>query len=236
MVKNYSRLQKVETQKAQKSLRLYLILTIGLIVFFLFFGISFLSQILSLASRFSSSNSPVEIGDQTPPPPPRFDQLPESTNKDRLVITGSSEPGSSVFLKTNEKITEIITNSDGIFSASINLNQGINTLSAYAVDLSSNQSLTSTTAKITFDNKAPEITLTKPQNNETIYVNDKITLEGSIEPKATLTVNDRVVIISSDGKFTYQVVLLSGENIFKFLAIDQASNETKLELLLKFSP
>ena len=143
---------------------------------------------------------------------------------------------SSVFLKTNEKITEIITNSDGIFSASINLNQGINTLSAYAVDLSSNQSLTSTTAKITFDNKAPEITLTKPQNNETIYVNDKITLEGSIEPKATLTVNDRVVIISSDGKFTYQVVLLSGENIFKFLAIDQAGNETKLELLLKFSP
>jgi hypothetical protein len=106
---------------------------------------------------------------------------------------------------------------DGRFSGRVTLANGLNTVTATAVDAAGNKG--SDSVNITLDNKPPYIRF-KILNFE------KRTFEGVVEPGATLTVNGKPVNVDEKGYFKF--VLASAEYTeLKFVVRDAAGNITE---------
>ncbi len=61
---------------------------------------------------------------------------------------------------------------------------------------------------------------------------DNAVITGVTEPGALLTIDGKEVEVAEDGTFSYEVSLKVGENKFKFIATDQAGNETLVEFII----
>lgn len=231
-----SRLVLTQYKKNIRKIFLFGLLTITLIIAFIFFGIPALGKIALFIADFN--NKPTEVSDNTPPAPPQLDLLPKSTNKTNIEISGSTESGVSVILLFNSQKKGIRANSAGKFSYKYELTQGKNSLSAYAIDSSGNESQKTQEFEIFYDNTPPELTINKPENGKEFYGSKQkqVSIKGITETNIDLTVNDKPVSINENGEFVYTTILSEGENNFMFTAIDSAGNSTQKSIGLKFSP
>jgi stage II sporulation protein D len=59
-----------------------------------------------------------------------------------------------------------------------------------------------------------------------------ITFNGETEPDATLLLNGEILQLDSSGKFSYIGELKIGDNLFRFIAIDKASNSRVLDITI----
>lgn len=59
-----------------------------------------------------------------------------------------------------------------------------------------------------------------------------ITFNGETEPDATLLLNGEILQLDSSGKFSYIAKLKIGNNLFRFIAIDKASNSRVLDITI----
>jgi hypothetical protein len=75
------------------------------------------------------------------------------------------------------------------------------------------------------DNTPPFLSLTQPADNSTTYI-QAITVAGTTEVGATLTVNDVNVNLLEGGAFNTSVNLALGANRITVIAADDAGNET----------
>ena len=233
----YSRLASVEERRAKRALFIYGGLTIGLILIVIFFGFGLASRFANIINRSGTSNNPINILDKTPPAPPKLDSTTEFTNKTKLTIEGSAEAGTTVSLKINGDLEEIVANADGHFSTSLDLDKGENTISAVATDQAGNESTISNTLTITYDNEPPELIITKPKSGDSYSGKAKsISIEGTTDQGASVTINDRVAIVGGDGRFNYSYGLNEGENTLVIRATDQAGNEVEETLTITYSP
>jgi hypothetical protein len=236
--RRYSRLAKVEEKKAKRSIFIYSSLTIIFLVIIFLYGIGFLSHFADFINNLAGGDKPIVISDNTPPAPPRVDSFNEFTNKTNVTLSGSAEPGAIVSIIFNKDYVEVVADADGKFSHDFDLLKGDNTFSLYAVDKSGNKSNVTQTYTITYDNEEPKIEITKPEDHQTFYGTSEqnITIEGTSEPNSTLTINDRVIVLSSSGEFKLDTRLEPGDNNFAFKAVDQAGNESELNLTVSFNP
>ncbi len=167
---------------------------------------------------------------------PSLDTLPEYTKQPKINITGTANYGKQVDLIFNgDKIaTDEIDTERKFEFTDLNLKSGENTIAIYTVNDAGEKS-DSAEKKIILDMKPPELAVESPTDKASFGSKDqKIMVSGQSESGAKTYVNDHIVILNGEGKFSYQVTLKEGENTITVRAIDQAENETKVEIKVTF--
>ncbi|MDO8488392.1 MAG: Ig-like domain-containing protein [bacterium] len=226
-----SRLQRLEERRNVRKATLLGLGAILVVVAVVVLGIPFLIRMAVFFGDLNSTNRPVDKNDQIPPAPPSISLPYDATNSATQTISGSAEPGSTVFLTLNgDSAGDVVVADDGSFAISrVTLTSGDNALSALAVDQAGNQSVTLTQLTIFFSNQPPKLDIASPTDRQQISGNT-VPVSGETEAAARLIVNDRMIIVNSTGKFSANFNLNPGENVLVFLATDRAGNETRKEL------
>ena len=238
MAKKYSRLSRVEEQKNIRSAIKYIILSIAALLAFFFFGLPAIVKFAAFLSDIRQSGEPVIREDTIPPVLPRFNSFPEATNQIKVEISGTTEPGATVILYLNNSEEEILANNEGVFTYAYLLKKGENTISAIAKDSSGNESQESQVYKVTYDNEPPEIEITNPEDGGEYYGSKQrqVVIEGITEENANIKINDRIVVVESDGSFSFATTLSEGENTFTIISEDVAGNSSEETIKLHFTP
>lgn len=165
---------------------------------------------------------------------PILDTLPEFVATNEMTFEGrvpafALKPNSAISLTVNGKLlTTLAIRPDGRFGPiPLTLQEGANVLRAAHVEGTSEVAATSHT--VTVDRVKPDLRIVRPARGDTIE-GDEVIVEGSTEPGADVTVNDRSVRPNPDGTFTERLVAAPGAFAVTIVAKDEAGNETKTEL------
>ena len=232
-----SRRLKSEEKKNIRRAFLYVFLTVFSLVLVVFLGLPVAARLASILTDLRQSNTPVEQEDNTPPAPPRLDQLAEATNEYQVEIKGTTEPGITVILTLNRKEVEVLSDRDGRFSYTFSLNDGENSFVTLARDSAGNSSQPTEKQSIIFDNQEPILEIISPEGGKEFFGSERqILIDGKTESGAEVDINGRFVAVEGSGAFTYTTTLEEGENGFTVKSIDKAGNETETSLTLYFSP
>lgn len=236
MKRRYSRRSKIEKSRNIKKAIIFTVLTIALIFLTIILGIPLLAKYTAFVSDIKQDSQPVENDDATPPPPPSVNSIPEATNEQELEVSGKTEPGSTVVIDGGGKIKEILANKEGDFSTTLRLKSGNNNIQFQSIDTSGNESKT-TVINVIFDDQPPDLTITQPKDGSSFYGSRQrqVTIEGTTEKNTKVTINERVVIVDSDGSFSYFITLSEGKNDFVIVASDNAENKTEQVLTLNYA-
>lgn len=208
-----------------------------LVVFLLVFGLRILVGFSLLVDRIRGNAPPQQSQGQELILPPILDPLPEATNSASLTITGKSDPGLKIVLYIDEEeATTLPVQSDGTFSLTKKLAEGDHTVSAKAKNDKDAVSDLSNVVTVTIKRSKPELTITNPNEGARI-VGDSNTLvvKGNTASDNTVTVNDRLAVVSNDGSFTYTYSLSEGENTLRIVAADPAGNEESEDRRVTYS-
>lgn len=234
----YSRRLKTEEYKNKRNAFLFVFLTIITILFIFFFGLPSVIKFAAFLTEINQSSTPVDINDTTPPPPPRLESLPVSTKEEKIEIKGSTEPGAKVTIFINNKEEELVSDSDGKFGITYSLIKGENFISAKSTDNSGNESQKSDIQKIILDTEPPELEIKKPSDGSEFYGSRQrqLVIEGITEENSKVQVNQRQVVVESNGEFTYTTTLQEGDNNFTVTTEDSAGNKTEKSFSVKFTP
>lgn len=233
-----SRRYRVQERRTTRSAVLLILLSIGLLFFLLFFGITTLAKFAAFVSDLQSSSKPVEQENKALAAPPTLDDLPTVAQTEQIKITGRAEVGSTLKVFVNsETVKETLVDDTGTYSLEITLSEGKNEVWVKTVDKNGHESGDSRHFKIIYDETPPTLEITKPGDGESFFGNNKnINVEGTTEAGARVMVNDRVAIVNGDGKFSQRISLSEGENIIKVVATDEAENTTEKEIKVTYTP
>ncbi|MBI3559247.1 hypothetical protein HY085_02530 [Candidatus Gottesmanbacteria bacterium] len=199
----------------------FLLLSLALLVLLFVYGLPALLNLTGLISNYKRSSVAI-IKKGTPPATPRLSEDLTATSSAKVKISGVADPKMTVELFQNsESQGTMVTKDDGTFSFEVNLNPGENSFTVQAVNDSGEKSSLSAEYEISF--------LKNPPKLEAFAANDG-TVTGTTDPGTTVSINDRLTIVDSRGKFSYQLNLKDGENKITVVATDPAGNQTKKEL------
>jgi len=234
------RFTKRENQRLEnKSKRMAVVLgllTLIFITIIILWGIPILANLAGFLGELKNSEQPTVSEDTIPPVPPRFAAVPEATNSAVTNIDGSSEPKSRIDIYlNNELLVTTEADEEGEFHLEkVSLKRGENTLSAFAFDNAENQSNSSEEIKIIFDDTPPDLEISQPKEEETVY-EQKIEIRGKTESEEIrITINEHLVMVEKEGNFIYPFELTEGENKIKIAAEDLAGNKTEKELSIVY--
>jgi len=187
----------------------------------------------------SKSNAmPAPVVTTIPPQVPTIATPTAATNSAELTLAGFSEKGNQVVVLDNgQELTRAAAKDDGSFSIDLTLQAGDNSLTAYAINTNQQQSAVSSAYVVSFSNQAPKLTLTSPQDNQSVVGsnNQKVSIAGTTDPNTKLTVNDQLIFVKSDGSFSTTFQLNTGDNPLDFKAISSAGNLTEQKITVHFS-
>lgn len=235
-MRKYSRLEKTLALKNRRNGYLYIAVGIIIIFLFGFFGIQLLARLASFISDRRQND--ISAIDTTPPISPRLKYINNFVNTATIDLAGNGEPGSTIIVVVNGNSKEILAGSDGEFITQITLSEGDNTFLFFSRDAAGNESEKNETRTIVYDTTLPDLTIDKPADGSSYYGAKQrlIQIEGKSEEESTVTVNDRIVIVESDGSFSFASTLSEGQNKLTIKARDKAGNETQKELTVSFFP
>lgn len=234
-----SRRSRVHEKHLTRKGFLLLLTSVGLLFLLLFFGIPLLAKFAAFVSELKNSSTPIAQEDKTPPTPPSLDPpLPQYVKEPKVNITGRAEAGSTLnFFINDEKVKEILIGDSAIFSIELELKDGKNEIKATAIDRSGNESHPSSVYSILYDLQPPVLVIDKPEVGEIFYGSqESIEVAGLTELGAKVTINERVAIVDSEGKFFQKINLSEGENNLNIVAIDEAENKTEKTITVSYSP
>jgi len=235
MAARKSRLQRIESRKATRTAFLYIVFSVIAVALLLKYGITAVSSVSRMVAESIGDENVTQNDPGIPPQPPRLEDVPRYTNSDSLTINGNSIPGYDIIVVVNGEKQEVIANAQGNFSAKVSLNKNepnvVFTIAKNEAGLTSRDSEKFT---IEYDNEPPTLEIISPGNEIFGESNRTIQIEGQTEPGASVHINDRVVIVRSDGKFDFSQRLSDGENTFLVKATDEAGNETEAEKKITF--
>lgn len=83
---------------------------------------------------------------------------------------------------------------------------------------------------------APEINITYPNVDELIVSQPNFSITGNLDPNYKLTVNDKNVLVDSDGRFSFSIDLKTGLNLVDVKAKKFLGKETKIQKRLVYEP
>jgi uncharacterized protein YfaP (DUF2135 family) len=149
------------------------------------------------------------------------------TNQNLIQISGVTEQGASVSIAG----VEVSVNSDGTFSKSIPLKEGVNVIKIEARDKSGNAAFTSIEGIL--DTIPPILNITSPSENF-VSNSPNVLLTGITEKGTKITVDGAEITVNTDGSFSKQLILKEGINSVKVEAKDIAGNITTSIRKIKF--
>jgi len=234
-----SRLAKLEEKRNLRRAVVLVVIMIGLVGGGVVWGVPFLVKVAMFAGAFGSAGQQIDKSDLIPPAPPMVQVDFEATNSARLALRGWTEPGAEVFLVHNlEPAGSVIAREDGGFLfEEIMLSEGDNEFSTVAVDQGENESQPSTAIRVFFSQKAPKLEIEQPSDGQLIRGSTpRVEIKGMTDDGARVTVNERLVVLGQEGKFSTFVGLQTGDNHLTVLATDRAGNQSRKELVVKYEP
>jgi len=233
---SYSRLRHFEENRQQRKIIASLGGIFAIFIFLIFFGIKILTGFSLLVDKIRG-NSTTQQTQQQLILPPELDPLPNATNSASLTITGKGTADLTVILYINDMDTKKMTvGKDGVFKfENVKLADGINTLSAKLTDDNNNISDLSEVITVTIKKSKPTLEITTPHDGDEIRgEQNTIVISGKTEDTNSITVNGRVVVMKTDGSFSYEYPLGEGETILQIVATDTAGNQTKVDRTVKY--
>ena len=233
-----SRLQRVEENRnLQKSVWLVLAI-VGIMGLLAVYGLPLLVRSAVWFGNMRANSSNRDKSDLIPPGPPFLIITYTATNSAQLLIRGTAEPKSSVFFTLNfQPAGKTGVGDEGVFEYDgIILDEGNNAISAVAVDEEGNRSQPSKPLGVWYANKAPDLTVDTPVDGQKFFgSNSRIEIKGVVALQTKLTINNRIMIVGGDGKFSTFYGLTEGENTLVFQAEDQAGNQTRKEIKVSYN-
>lgn len=144
------------------------------------------------------------------------------TNNSTLTVSGTVADSTSVTLTVNGNAVSL---TNGSFSTTINLSEGLNTVTVVATDAAGNTTTMTKSARLY--TIPPTLTVSSPSDGA-ITNQVSINVAGTVtdSTQVTLTVNGTPVALNSNGSFSYQYSVIEGKNIITILATDAAGNKT----------
>jgi Glucodextranase, domain B/Bacterial Ig domain len=127
------------------------------------------------------------------------------TNLGILTVTGSVSETALVQARIGVGPWQIASMDGTNFDITLNLTTGLNTIEVSAIDPAGNSVINTVKRSITFDNGAPNLSVTNPPQDITTSVNT-LTISGTVSD--TLTAD--TVIISIDGTAMYTPAVVNG--------------------------
>lgn len=234
----YSLLSKKEAKRNLRQAGLFGLLTIFLIFAIIFWGIPALIKMAVFLGDLRGSSQPVEQNESLSLQPPTLYPLPEATNSAEIKVSGISQSGFmiKIFL-TGSDSKDILTDDQGNFSVKENLTVGRNEIYAVATDAKKNQSNPSDKMIVWYDNEAPALEISQP--NDGTVINEekgKVEIVGKADSESEVLINEHLAVLDKDGNFKYIFGLSTGENKISIIATDQAGNKTEKTLTVTYSP
>jgi hypothetical protein len=232
--------RRVRREKKKVLSQSIIMIVIAIVLFFTFIFV-IIPNFFNFITNFLDSSTPFQETDTTAPQIPIVSAPVNATNSANLKITGFGEPESSVvFVLNGSKQEKVIISKEGAFEVPITLDSGENKISAYSIDEAKNESSTTKDYVTIFDNKAPGIEISEPEDGASFETrkNQSITIKGTTDEDEVGTkiyINDRVVFPKDDGSFSYTLRLDEGENKLEVKAQDKAGNSNIIEVKYNFS-
>ena len=232
----YSRLRKYEEKKQEKKIAISIIGIVAIFIFLGIFGIKILVGFSLLVDKLRGT--PQQQISQQFLLPPDFDPLPIATNSATIAVSGKGQPGMTVIVYINETDTEKTTvDKDGSFTIPVvKLIEGSNTISAKQTDDKKNVSALSEVFTVVSKKSKPTLDISCPSDNQQIRQDQNtIIVTGKTNDETnTITVNDRLVIVRSDGSFSYELNVPDGDSTVKVIATDTAGNQITVERKINY--
>lgn len=223
-------------QKTKKNLLLN-VLGIVLVILLVFkFGIPLLVN-LSLFLSGSGSKEEIRIQDPSFIAPPILDSFPQATSSANIIISGVSSKKQTIKLYINDDLINTAkTQDDGRFSFKETIRSGESTIKTKAV-AGEKESEFSNTIITVFKSAPPSLNINSPTDNQSFSKDQSaMDVKGTTDPDTKVTVNGFWAITDNNGKFSYRLLLQSGENKIKIEAVDLAGNKTSKEIKVTYNP
>lgn len=138
-----------------------------------------------------------------------------------VTVSGTTEPGASVTVDG----TPVTVDAGGTFGTSLTLTEGSNTITVVATDAAGHSTMI--TISVTLDTTAPALSVIAPLTGA-ILASNAMTVSGTTEPGATVTVNGNVASVSTAGAWSLQLALADGAPTITVRAVDAAGNSATL--------
>lgn len=216
-----------------------MVLSVILIFSVIMFGIPLMARVSLVLDSLKGASEPVQSTDASPVLPPRLSVSFEATNSAQISVDGYSNEGNTIEIFVNDKkVGKVVVSKEGTFNFSdIELTEGENTISAIATGTNGKKSSESEPLKVSYKKTPPNLEIESPKDGDSFSKDNKeIKIKGKTDPGSKVYINDRIAILSEDGKFEFNYVLSDGDNTLKIQAIDQAGNKKEVEVKVKYSP
>jgi hypothetical protein len=145
-----------------------------------------------------------------------------ATNQVTILVRGWT--GTDVQLRLNEALVTV--DSDGNFSVTYTLEEGLNELTFRAQDMAGNWMYL--TRRVVLDISAPSLELLTPQDGTLLRTRD-VPVSGVCEPGMNLTVNGEAVQTET-GSFSRTLTLPEGKSLITLEGRDAAGNSVSMQL------
>ena len=232
-----SRLKTYQDRKERKQIFLILAGMVGLVLFLAIFGVKILVSFSLFVDQIRGSTPKDKEQTTELLLPPQLDPIPTATNSATISVSGRTKGTVTILLYVNEDQTEKTKpKEDGSFKfTNVSLKDGTNTISAKATDEKNNTSDLSNVLTVQIKKNKPNLEVSSPTENAEISGEKQIaTVTGKTDADNTVTVNDRFVVVKSDGSFSYDLPLQEGDQTITVISKDQAGNDTKIERKVKY--
>lgn len=232
-----SRLFKREEKKAYRKIFLAVVGSIAFVIFIIFYGIPALLNMALFISNIKGEGDLALDQSKQIIPPPTLEAPFEATNTANITIKGYAQPALAVEIFINgDSFKRILMAKSGIFNIEdIPLQKGENKIWAYAENSIKQKSERSAVILVNFNKSDPKIEITEPAEGAVISNEEKIiVINGLTEEGISIMINDRLVIVDTQGKFAYKLPAVEGDNKLIIVATDSTGNMTKVERTVKF--
>lgn len=232
--------KRLTTHKDEHFRRQMMILGGGILIIVLYLAIFGLNSLINISSWFgglvSGNNSKQTVEQKEQFFGTLFvDDLPRATNSAQLIVSGSTSNFETVDFKINGKVVESaqVMNQDSFSEKIGSLKEGENTIQVVAKSKKENQTKSSDSVTVVYKKSKPKLTINEPSADATVS-SQEVTIKGSTDPDATVEVDGSPVVVNRQGSFQTSVRLKEGENIIPIIALDEATNEEKIEFKLTY--
>jgi hypothetical protein len=225
----------------KRSKKTFFLAVIGIIIIFyllLKFGVVLLANFSLYISGIGNKQETTKSNSQSYVSPPVLNAIPDATNSARLIISGSGSglKGVEILLFINdEEIDSQPISEKGTFSFAQKLNKGLNEIKVKA-KINNKESEFSDVFNVTYQDKAPELTIDSPSDGQHFGKGDgKVLVTGKTDANTSVTVNDFWAVTDENNQYSYTLNLKDGDNQINIVATDLAGNKTEKSIKVSYS-
>lgn len=232
-----SRLDRKTNEQITKKTVFLGLITVIFAVVILVFGLPLLIKLSEFLGQGRTKNQTDNEIKKLPPVAPRLVIPYEATNSGKIKVSGFAEAKVKVELFKNDVSvgkTEVTENGDFVFE-DMSLDEGQNKFTAMASTEESGSGDDSRAVVVVFDKTAPELNLTNPSEESLSVDYADFDIIGKTESGASVSVNNRIATVDSEGNFKLKWQLNTGKNELEVISSDLAGNETKKKITITYS-